>query len=302
MKIINRFGFIGLCLIVLITDDAWARTENAFNKSKLKVIADRKPDHPLEPLNAAEIRKTHQLIAAQFNPSNGLPNSQLLIPILTLKEPEKAIVLDWQSGKKFPRVAYADILHYPSNRLWQATIDLDTETVTALELKSPGTQPAIAASEYTIANKLVHAYQPWKDAMAQRGVDPDKVYVDLWSPGDVKIPDGTTLSFGKQTRLMQALAFFRDGDPDAMDNAMPQNPYDRPIEGVVATIDLNALKVVNMTNTLVRPVSDETGNTPNRRADLKPLNVIQPQGPSFEINGHQVHWQKWHFFVYLVWC
>jgi primary-amine oxidase len=31
------------------------------------------------------------------------------------------------------------------------------------------------------------------------------------------------------------------------------------------------------------------------RKDLKPLNVIQPQGPSFSIQGRHVQWQKWSF-------
>jgi primary-amine oxidase len=31
------------------------------------------------------------------------------------------------------------------------------------------------------------------------------------------------------------------------------------------------------------------------RKDLKPLNVIQPQGPSFTIQGRHVQWQKWSF-------
>lgn len=33
------------------------------------------------------------------------------------------------------------------------------------------------------------------------------------------------------------------------------------------------------------------------RKDLKPLDVLQPEGPSFEIHGSQVQWQKWKFRV-----
>ena len=34
------------------------------------------------------------------------------------------------------------------------------------------------------------------------------------------------------------------------------------------------------------------------RADLKPLNVIQPEGPSFAVSdGNCISWQKWHFRV-----
>lgn len=28
-------------------------------------------------------------------------------------------------------------------------------------------------------------------------------------------------------------------------------------------------------------------------AGLKPLNVVQPEGPSFEVHGNEISWQKW---------
>ena len=33
------------------------------------------------------------------------------------------------------------------------------------------------------------------------------------------------------------------------------------------------------------------------RAGLKPLNVVQPEGPSFSVDGNEVAWQKWSFRV-----
>ena len=33
------------------------------------------------------------------------------------------------------------------------------------------------------------------------------------------------------------------------------------------------------------------------RDDLKPLHIIQPEGPSFKINGHELEWQKWKMHV-----
>lgn len=33
------------------------------------------------------------------------------------------------------------------------------------------------------------------------------------------------------------------------------------------------------------------------RKDLKPLQVVQPEGPSFEVKGRNVEWQKWKFNV-----
>ena len=33
------------------------------------------------------------------------------------------------------------------------------------------------------------------------------------------------------------------------------------------------------------------------RQDLKPLEITQPEGPSFIVNGYGVRWQKWRFRV-----
>jgi Cu2+-containing amine oxidase len=33
------------------------------------------------------------------------------------------------------------------------------------------------------------------------------------------------------------------------------------------------------------------------RADVKPLEISQREGPSFEVDGHTVDWQRWRFHV-----
>ena len=33
------------------------------------------------------------------------------------------------------------------------------------------------------------------------------------------------------------------------------------------------------------------------RSGLKPLNIVQPEGPSFTVDGNHVNWQKWDFRI-----
>ena len=33
------------------------------------------------------------------------------------------------------------------------------------------------------------------------------------------------------------------------------------------------------------------------RTGLKPLNIVQPEGPSFAVEGNLIKWQKWHIRV-----
>lgn len=257
--------------------------------------------HPLEPLSADEHRLAYDVVRAHFAASAALPDEPLLFPYISLREPAKSIVRAWSAGAAFPREATVHILHAPSNRTWIATVDLRASRVAQLTLAPAGTQPAVTAEEYVVADELVHAYEPWQEAMRKRGVDPDDVYVDVWAPGDLELPGSVIagLPHRSQTRLLRALAFLRGASVDDYDPAEPQNPYVRPIEGVVVTLDMNQRRVVHMTDTLVRPVSSETGNAPVRRTGLKPMRIVQPSGGGFEVSGRLIRWQNWQFYVVL---
>lgn len=257
--------------------------------------------HPLEPLSADEHRVTFDLVRQFFVGATSLPDELLLFPYISLREPAKSIVRNWSSGGDFPREATVQVMHPPSNRTWIATVDLRQGRLSQLSLAPAGTQGAVTAEEYVIADELVHAYEPWMEAMRARGVDPADVYVDVWAPGDLELPPSVVadLPFRSQTRLLRAIAFLRGASVDDYDAANPQNPYVRPIEGVVVTIDMNQRRVVHMTNTLVRPVSRESGNAPVRRTGLKPLRVTQPNGGGFEVTGRMVRWQGWQFYAVL---
>lgn len=252
--------------------------------------------HPLQPLSGAEHVAAFDAVRAHFEASGNLPDDALLFPFIALREPPKAIV---KGGGDIPREATVHVLHPPSNRTWIVTVNLRTARVTRTDLAPAGTQPAVTAEEYVIADEIVHAYAPWQNAMRKRGVHPDDVYVDVWAPGDQELPASVVLSHGANTRLLRALSFLRGASLDDFEPANPQNPYVRPIEGVVVTIDMNQRRVVHMTDTLVRPVSQESGNAPERRTGLEPMRVVQPEGGGFEVTERLVRWQKWQFYAVL---
>jgi primary-amine oxidase len=257
--------------------------------------------HPLEPLRASEHRVAYDAVRTHFIDTAALPDDTLLFPYIALREPAKALVRSWGGGHDFPRHALVHVLHPPSNRTWVATVDLFTGILTKLELAPAGTQPAVTAEEFVIADELVHAHEPWVQAMRKRGVEPEDVYVDVWAPGDQELPAAVVarMPFGERTRILRALAFLRGAPVDDYDPENPQNPYARPIEGVVVTIDMNHRRVVHMTDTVVRPVISDSGNAETRRTGLEPIRVLQPQGAGFKVQGHRVQWQNWQFFVVL---
>jgi primary-amine oxidase len=69
-------------------------------------------------------------------------------------------------------------------------------------------------------------------------------------------------------------------------------------------VDLNARVIVHIVEDEVVPIPSASGNFDAEacgpvRADLKPLEIVQPEGPSFEILGHEIRWQRWRLRVSL---
>ena len=92
-----------------------------------------------------------------------------------------------------------------------------------------------------------------------------------------------------------------------------EHGYARPIEGLVVEFDLDAMEVVAVARLRRRPDPAEAPATttqaridrPGQRPELpggrertcKPIEITQPEGPSFTVDGHAVRWQKWHLRI-----
>ena len=255
--------------------------------------------HPLEPLSAAEMKAAHEIITTRFADDPDLPD-ELRFPLLVLSEPPKVSVLAWHAGDPFPRMARAEVMHSPSNRTWVALVDLRHAQLTDLRQVPAGAQPAITAAEYGEADAIVRAHQPWRETMRARGQDPDLAYLDVWAPGDGPLPAEVVaaLPSGRDTRLLRLLSFDRGAPLEVFDPRAPQNPYDRPVEGVVATVDMNGGRVVHLTDTVVRPVATGTGNA-KASVTPKPLRTEQPDGSDIARQGRLVRWHNWQFYAAL---
>ena len=100
--------------------------------------------------------------------------------------------------------------------------------------------------------------------------------VDPWPAGNYGVEEENGL------RLSFARSWLRTSPTD--------NGYARPIEGVIAVVDLNKMRVINVEDHGVVPMPPNDGNyaaefVQEFRTDLKPLDIVQPEGPSFEVNG-----------------
>ena len=62
------------------------------------------------------------------------------------------------------------------------------------------------------------------------------------------------------------------------------------------------MEVLRIEDHGVVPLPPQPGNwareyLPETRSDLQPLHIAQPEGPSFQIDGHEIRWQNWRFRI-----
>jgi primary-amine oxidase len=246
--------------------------------------------HPLDPLTAAEIATAVRLVRAQPElQAQAGGDGELLFPTVTLNEPSKAEVRAFTPGSAFRREAVVVVFDRAGNRTFDARIDLRAKRVLSFT-RLTGVQPSVMNVEIDRVAPLVRADPAFQEAMRKRGLtNMADIQLDPWAPGllDPKTEPRTT-------RWVRALPYVK---------GKQNNPYARPIEGVVALVNLNEMRVERVIDLGVYPIPPETADLDERslarlgklRAAVKPLQQTQPLGPSFTVSGHEVRWQNWRF-------
>ncbi len=251
--------------------------------------------HPLDPLSAEEIEATSAILREQ----RGLADTARFVTI-ALQEPGKAAVLGFQPGDPIERRAFAIVRERAERKTYEAVVSLTGGTVESWQ-ECTGIQPPIMFEEFMAAEEAVRNDPDWQEAMRARGVtDFANVMIDPWSLG-YNGPDDAP----ERGRLIRPITFVRQGGPD-------DNGYARPVEGLVVRFDLDRMEVVDIEDHGVVPLPPRSGNytpesltDPNNtphfpaglRSDLRPVEITQPEGASFEVDGCEVRWQKWRLRV-----
>jgi primary-amine oxidase len=247
--------------------------------------------HPLDPLSGAEIETAAKIIrqAPQF-PGSGMFST------IVLHEPPKSDVLAFKPGAGFTRQAFSIVLDRRANRTFEAVVDLRAGSVLSWN-EVQGVQPPLLDGEYAELSRIVKEDAAWQAAMRKRSItDFSTVQVDGWAVGQVAPIDSRT-SNGAQgkpaspaARLMRAVTYLVAGQT---------NFYGRPVEGVVALVNMNTGRVVEVVDTGAVPMPPPSQEFDEKstgvRTAPKRLAITQPNGASFTINGHEIRWQKWRF-------
>jgi primary-amine oxidase len=234
--------------------------------------------HPLDPLTAPELKAAATLLRGA-----GLLDGARLV-VLELDEPTKAELDAHAAGGDVERRASA-VVRTPADGVTREVVLSLTDGAVTHVAERRGVQPAVTMGEYAACQELLRGHAGFLDALRLRGVDdPDLLTIEAWGVGDLVEPED------EGRRLVWCPVWTRRAPGD--------NPYAHPIEGVYAIVDLDRLEVVRVEDHGVRPLPEEHGNyTPDAvgplRADVRALDVVQPDGPSFAVDGWRVDWQKW---------
>jgi primary-amine oxidase len=236
--------------------------------------------HPLDPLSKEEITATVEVLKASGKVSDGSR-----FPIIVLHEPPKDEVLRFTPGGAMRREAFAVVYERASNTTFETVVDLKNKSVISWQA-IPGAHPALMIEELFLVPAIVRADAQWQEAMRKRGItDFENVQIDPWSAGSYGFADE------EGVRVVRALSYYRGS---------AKNAYARPIEGVIAYVNLNTKQVFKLVDAGVVPVPQATADFDVEavgplRAAPKALHMVQPQGVSFEVRGHEVRWQQWRF-------
>jgi primary-amine oxidase len=237
--------------------------------------------HPLSPLGEEEVVAAVAAVKADSRWRDSMRFASCVTD-----EPPKAAVLGWPATPVVRRAALI-VVDRETGVSADVAVALDSGTVESWTVNASHAHYLL--EEFMDAVSVVKADAGWQAALRARGVESfDLVQCDPWPAGNFGLPGEE----GK--RLARVVSYVRDFDAD--------NGYAHPIEGVVATVDLVAKKVLRLEDHGAVPIPREPGNygvaaTGTPRADLRPLAITQPDGPSFMVEGDAITWQRWRLRV-----
>ncbi|GAB5898152.1 primary-amine oxidase [Mycolicibacterium mageritense] len=247
--------------------------------------------HPLDPLGEDEFRRA----AAIVRRDRGV-DERWRFTSIELAEPDKQQLAAYDAAGTMPdRQAIVVCLHRDSNSTYKATVSL-TGDVVLTWTHLPGVQPNFTVDEWDECDRAMRAHPDVIAALARRGVtDLDTVFMDVWTYGDILIPDRY-----QGRRLGWTDTWVRSPGGE--------NIYAQHLRGFHCIVDMNSMELLEIEEgdpidlpevmAEYRPeVVPAQLRDSSTRPPLKPLDITQSEGPSFTIEGNRLEWQNWSLRV-----
>lgn len=242
--------------------------------------------HPLDPLNASEIDRAREILVEA-----GHLTGQVRVASLLPVDPPKETTAKWKAGDPLDRRVLAALLDRATGNAAEAVVAITRGVIDEYRplntASEPYGQPQILEEEYTGMDEIVKSSPEWRAAMKRRGLEDqiDTCYCTPLAPGFFP---GREDEVGQ--RVVRSLTYLIPNPGD--------NPWAHPVEGLLALVNLTQRRVVSVEDEGDVPVPMKHGNygleaQGPARTSLKPIEITQPEGPSFAVEGSEVHWENW---------
>ncbi|ORA35608.1 primary-amine oxidase [Mycobacterium aquaticum] len=247
--------------------------------------------YPLDPLSADEFTAA----AAILRREHGVGDDWRIASV-ELIEPSKAELAAFDNGGSTPpRRAVVICLDRAENATYKSVVSLSDDKVESFD-HVPGVQANFTVDEFTECDAALRNHPDVIAALAKRGItNMDNVFMDTWTYGDAVAPPEF-----RDRRIGWSDTWYKDAEG--------ANPYAHPVSGLHCVIDLNTMELLRIEDDGSNEKPAVMGeyvprHIPERiraastREPLKPLNITQPEGPSFTLDGNLLKWQNWSLRV-----
>ncbi|GAP85724.2 putative primary-amine oxidase [Rosellinia necatrix] len=252
--------------------------------------------HPLDPLTVDEVQTASNTLQQKLRYSIG----GIKFKVIDLAEPPKAVTLQYLHGNGNAPDRKARVYYHlkKTQNLLIAIVNITTKQVEKC-YDAPASQGPVDWEEYELVTKACNNHPEVQAEISKLKLPTNaRIINDPWAYG--------TDSASERRRLFQCYMYIALNDDDQA------NHYSLPLP-LAPIFDAHTLELVELQrlpmgtdNELdpetrpwdpAEPVeysADIMGGNAFRK-DLKPLRIVQPEGPSFRISGRRVDWQKWSF-------
>ena len=244
--------------------------------------------HPFDPLTTEEIAAAVAIVRKEY--------SDLFFNAVTLWEPRKAEMQKWLSSPQTAQRPHrvADVVAIGrGSKVYDGLVDLEEGKIVKWEL-TEGVQPLITMEDLQIVETVVRKDPKVIEQCGILGIpaeDMHKVYCDPWTIGYDE-------RFGSGVRLQQALMYYRP-HPDDSQYTYPLDFCPIYNADTQEIIHIDVPEVRRQLNQ-AKPINyhaDAIEKEGGFRKDLKPIQISQPEGVSFTMDGRTIEWQNWNVHI-----
>ena len=240
----------------------------------------------LATVSAADIASAYRILDAA-----GLVSATTHFSYFGLSEPDKRELFAGTVGSRQFRAMLIDMA---SGEQHDVVVSPSEDRIVSDRILDPAVdgQLPVVLLEFGLVEEVIHKDERWLAAMRKRGL------TDLTQLRVNPLSAQVAQNENEVGRRLQRCFTFVQKTPEDLGWA-------HPVDGVTVIIDVVTREVLDVIDYVDLPVPQEDGNyhlaswvNQPERAGLKPIEITQPQGPSFTIDdNHVLSWAGWSLQV-----